>query len=288
MRKALISSALAVTATLAMSYTHASKAQTTIVVESEWLHCNDTVLVYSPACKDKAKELPTVFLLHGWSGCYRDWSEHMDIQALADETGFRIICPDGFYDSWYVNNADPAKMQWRSFFWEEFWPLMQKRYSLLPDRTFITGLSMGGHGAMNIFLDHPERFRGAGSMSGVLDLKYSGGSKTTIPPIMGATDIEDPKCRRECAVERLGRMYEMCDNKELKQKLIVVTCGQQDTKFFLAAQEFVHKCMELNLRHIAQFSPAKHRWPYWTWAVKQHVAWFGQEYRGEGIGEGDK
>ena len=71
---------------------------------------------------------------------------------------FRIICPDGFYKSWYLNNANPALMQWRTFFWEECWPEMDRRYGLKADKTFIDGLSMGGHGAMNLFLDHPERF----------------------------------------------------------------------------------------------------------------------------------
>jgi len=260
---------------------------TRLVVASEWLHCNDTVLVFSPRHKAKVKDLPTLFLLHGWSGCYSDWSRQKDLQQLCDDSGFRIICPDGFYDSWYVDNADPEKMQWRKFFWNDLWPLLDGKYGLKSDRTFIDGLSMGGHGAMSIFLDHPELFRGAGSMSGVLDLRSSGGSKERIAEILGGKDINDEPCTCQSAVNRLERVSEACGDSS-SQKLLVITCGQQDTRFFQAGKEFADRCAELGLRHITQFSPAKHRWPYWRWAVTQHLEWFRQEFSGEGIGEGDK
>ena len=71
-------------------------------------------------------------------------------------------------------------------------------------------------------------------------------------------------------------------------KLLVVTCGQQDTRFFEAAKDFVEKCTELNIRHISMFSPARHRWPYWCWVIDQHLNWFRQEISGEGIGEGER
>lgn len=282
--KRIISIIAMMTASAALAL---SSAQTIHVLESEFLHCNDTTLVFSPHSDASVRNLPTLFLLHGWSGYYGDWNKHVDVQRLSDDTGFRIICPDGFYDSWYFNNADPAQMQWRDFFWNDLWPEMSRLYGLPQDKTFVDGLSMGGHGAMNLFLDHPELFRGAGSMSGVLDLKYSGGSKSRIPVILGAADIEDPLCTCQCAVNRLDRLVQVCGD-DMSGKLLVVTCGQQDTRFFMAAQEFSARCLELGIRHISQYSPGKHRWPYWAWVVRQHIEWFRQEYSGEGIGEGER
>ena len=264
-----------------------------IVISSEHLRCDDTLLVFSPSGKEKARDLPVLFLLHGWSGNYTDWSRNKDLQKLADLNGFRIICPDGFYDSWYVDNADPGKMQWRKFFWEELWPEADRMFGLNADRTFIDGLSMGGHGAMNIFLDRPDLFRGAGSMSGVLDLWSSGGSMERIAEILGGRDINDEVCTRQSAINRLDRIALFCPssadaNNAAGKKLLVVTCGQQDTRFFEAAKDFVEKCTELNIRHISMFSPARHRWPYWCWVIDQHLNWFRQEISGEGIGEGER
>ena len=155
-------------------------AQQLVVISSPHLHADDSVLVFIPQqfeanyaeeycveCCGDPDPVPALFLLHGWSGCYRNWADKSDLQRVADESGFIIICPDGFYDSWYVNAKDPNDMQWRDFFDKELYPQIKEKYFLSPEKTFITGLSMGGHGAINLFLDDVSRFRAAGSMSGV-------------------------------------------------------------------------------------------------------------------------
>ncbi len=246
------------------------------------LGCNDTVLVYTPKVLAGEKNIPTLILLHGYSGCYRDWQSHMDLQELSDGTGFRIITPDGFYASWYLNQAGEGTMQWRKFFWEEFWPQIDSHYGLATDKTFISGLSMGGHGAMNIFLDYPERFRGAGSMSGVVDLKYTGGSKFLLPKLLGVETIED--CAPESAINRLERLKERCP--DWADKLLVVTCGTEDKTFVGATEDFSGRCRELGLRHIAMLSPGRHTWTYWTWVVWLHLRWFGEKIEGSPLGDG--
>ena len=250
-----------------------SRANKKHIIYSGWIHGNDTVLVYSPAGAEYERALPTVFLLHGYSGSYADWGNSMNLQKLADETGFRIICPDGFFQSWYFNDVNPLKMQWREFFWFDLWPLVSRMYGLDPDRTFITGLSMGGHGAMNVFLDHPDRFRGAGSMSGVLDLRHSAGSRTTIPQILGGRDIDDPRCTAQSAVNRLERIRQTCGSRA-GEKLLVVTCGEQDETFLPASTEFVERCKALNLNYIEKYAPGRHEWAYWTEAIHDHLTWF--------------
>jgi len=248
--------------------------QDTLVVNSANLHCADTVLVFSPSGRAGERGVPTLFLLHGFGGDYASWSEHADLQSHCDTFGFRIVCPDGFRDSWYLNNADPSKMQWRNFFWEELWPLLDSCYGLEVDKTFIDGLSMGGHGAINLFLDHPERFRGAGSMSGVLVLKYTGTSKRLIPEILGVESIEDPVCEWESAVERLaansGSLVEAGS-----PKLLVVSCGTED-RLLVASQEFVARCQSLGIPCTATYTPGAHTWPYWVSVLPQHLALFGE------------
>lgn len=266
--------------------------RTVHIIKSGNLHCNDTIVVYSPdiqgfccgreiCCNgdtgSRAEEgtLPVLFLLHGWGGSWRNWEDNTDLQALCDRFGFRIVCPDGFKDSWYINKTDWTNMKWREFFWTELWPMIDSEYGLDPHRTFIDGLSMGGHGAMNIFLDRPDLFAGAGSMSGVLDLKYSAGSRELIPPMIGASHIEDPECKAISAIHRLERIREICC-EEAVSKVLVVSCGSSDTKFLPASEDFVRKCQEMGLKHIALFSPGKHRWEYWTWVLPFHIEWFSQ------------
>ncbi len=244
------------------------------IVDSRYLHCNDTVAVWSPSSAAAQKSIPAVFLLHGWSGCWSNWGNKMDLQALSDETGWRIICPDGFYASWYIDNADPEKMQWRTFFWEELWPLLSEEYGLDPDRTFITGLSMGGHGAMNVFLDRPECFAGGGSMSGVLDLRYASGVTGAIPEMLGRKDIGE--CSDQAAVWRLDGVLNRVGPAVMRDKVIVVTCGTEDS-LYPASVAFSTRCRELGLPVVAMYSKGVHNWQYWTYIVRYHIGWFAEQ-----------
>lgn len=243
-----------------------------IVNSPDKLHCDDTVAVYSPSGMKNLKDIKTVFLLHGWSDSWSKWGRETDMQKLADDTGWRIINPDGFYDSWYFDNADPRKMQWRTSFWTEIWPELDERYGLKPDRTFITGLSMGGHGAMNIFLDHPERFAGAGSMSGVLDL---GATKERFPvwEIVGKSSIEE--IPEYSAINRLEAFKAGNDHEG---KLLAITCGSEDGDSFVdCSTAFAQKCDALGLKYIFMLSPGGHNWKYWPYIIYYHLGWFDEQ-----------
>ena len=264
-------------------------AQELVVIESPNLHCNDSVFVFIPQqfeaqyaaeycveCCGDPDPVPALFLLHGWSGCYRDWRNHYDIQQIADESGFIIICPDGFYDSWYVNADDPYKMQWRDFFDKELYPQMKEKYWLDPEKTFITGLSMGGHGAINLFLDDPARFRAAGSMSGVLDLAYEHG-RLGLNELLGSyDDPANPRHAAESAVNRIERAKD-------SGKLMLISCGYSDS-LYGASQAFCARCKELGVPYIEIASPGTHSWKYWGYALKLHLWYFSRILNGENLG----
>lgn len=274
--KSLISAAMSAALLLPLLCCRPSaNAPQLAVISSARIHGDDSVLVFSPKGKERLRELPTLFLLHGFGGGFRDWSQNTDLQALSDNYGFRFVCPDGFPKSWYFNDSDTSSMQWRSFFWEDLYPYVASRYGLSPDKTFIDGLSMGGHGAMNIFLDHPELFKAAGSMSGILDLRHSGGSREIIPGILGAGSIDDEICVRESAVNRLGRIRDV----GAEGKLMIVSCGTKD-KFLPSTEIFEERCRKEGLRCIAIYSPAAHRWSYWKWALPHHLDFFREELQG--------
>ncbi len=247
----------------------AAKPDIVIVKSPDKLHCDDTIAVFSPKGMKNKKDIKTVFLLHGWSDNWKKWSQKADMQKLADETGWRIINPDGFYASWYFDNADPEKMQWRTSFWTEMWPELDRRYGLKPDRTFITGLSMGGHGAMNIFLDHPECFAGAGSMSGVLDLAATR-DKFKVWEIVGKSSVDQIK-----GYSAINRLEDFKKGPHSDGKLLVVTCGSEDRNSLVdCSSAFAQKCDDLGLKYILMLSPGGHNWKYWPYIIYYHLGWF--------------
>ena len=127
-------------------------------------------LVFKPESYDSDKKYPLVFMLHGHSGDYTQWSEIVDLKYYANKYRFIIVCPDGHYDSWYVDSPILKESQFESYLFNDLVPEIFSNYGIDSNNIFITGLSMGGHGAINLFLNHPKFFKSAGSTSGILDL----------------------------------------------------------------------------------------------------------------------
>ena len=245
-----------------------SDAQEKIIFESKHLKCNDTVLVFTPSGSNRANlsRYPALFLLHGWSGNYKDWSTKTKIQEVSDKWGFVIITPDGFYNSWYLNNVNNEKMQWRDFFNNELYPGIMSRFGLDSDKTFITGLSMGGHGAINIFIDDTTRFRAAGSMSGVLNLHDTRLKETQLPEVLGPYVPENTLYSKSSAIGRISSLKGM-------KKMLVISCGAQDL-LVKSSRDFVEECEKYNIANTLIIRPGAHSWPYWIEELDLHLYLF--------------
>lgn len=279
MRHASFGRLLAVLTISTVLFSYEGHARELIVIESENLKCNDSVLVFTPRAENglEIEPVANLFLLHGWGGCYSNWSDKHDLQQISDRTGFRIICPDGFYNSWYLNNSDSSQMQWRDFFHKELYPLMQEKYNIRPESTFITGLSMGGHGAVNIFIDNPDKFRACGSMSGVLNLQLTSLKDKEVKKIVG------DKTERYDSESAVVRIASVAEKLKKENKPIIVTCGYGDV-YSICSEEFSDKCRELSVPHILMLSPGVHSWAYWGFALEEHLFLFSKILKGENLG----
>ena len=251
-------------------------AQEQIVIPSPYLKTNDTILVFTPQTPYQEQRFPVLYLLHGWSGDYGNWSTRVALQEVCNKYGFRIVCPDGFYNSWYVDSSDPQGMQWRQFFDKELYPTLQERYYTVADSCFITGLSMGGHGALNIFIDDPDRFRAAGSMSGVMDLSQTSLSNSEVSKVLGPFTMENPRFYEESVIHRVEKL-------QGGQKLMLISCGYDDV-YSAHSEELAQKCRKLNIPHVLLLTPGNHSWKYWEFALDMHLTLFSKILKGEPLG----
>ena len=241
-------------------------AQETFVLKSKFLKTVDSSLVYKPANYTVGKAYPTGFLLHGHNANFRSWSKLADLQKLADEYNFIVVCPDGLVKSWYINSPSNSGWQFESFFIKELLPEISKKYSVAKDRLFITGASMGGHGAMPLFFGHGDLFRSAGSTSGVLNLRYSGFKKTTIADLLGPYS-DDNKAFDEYSVVNL------LENIKGSNKEIIFDCGTEDY-LYIANKKFREKCDELKIKATYIAQPGAHTGGYWSKTLPVHFKFF--------------
>ncbi|WP_317128829.1 alpha/beta hydrolase [Hymenobacter elongatus] len=126
--------------------------------------------------KNKKAAYPVLYLLHGAYGHFGDWlaktPDKRLVHRLADQYNIIIVMPEGETFSFYLDSPVNKDSQFETYITKEVIGQIDNAYRTVRSSKgrVITGLSMGGHGALYLSARHPELFAAAGSMSGALDL----------------------------------------------------------------------------------------------------------------------
>lgn len=240
-------------------------AQKQLVFQSKNLPLADTTWIFTPKNLKKAQKVPAVILLHGWSGNYKQWNNIMDAQKYADEYGYILICPDGLFKSWYLNSPAKADWQYESFFFDELLPKLKTDFPIDSSKLFITGLSMGGHGALWLFLKHPELFKSAGSTSGGINLRDAIG-KFGVPELLGNPEKESNIWLKYSVIQHIDKLAGT-------QKEIIFDCGSSDF-FYQSNNALKQKCDSLKIAATYISQPGTHNAAYWKKSIRQQFEFF--------------
>ncbi len=212
---------------------------------------------------------PVVYLLHGAWGCYNDWAHKAKLDDLASDYSVIIVCPDG-QDSWYFDSPIDPKFQFETFISSELVQYVDSHYRThrSPSYRAITGLSMGGHGALWVGLRHPEVFGSIGSMSGGVDItKFP--NKWKIDQRLGK--YEDNK-----EVWAQHAVISLVDKIKPGQN-ITIDDGSED--FFYNVNMELHKALlERKIKHDFTIRPGGHTWDYWVNSLDYHLLFFSKAF----------
>lgn len=232
---------------------------------------NATVIL-PDAYREGDKRFPTVYLLHGWSGNDTDWASKSSVGELADAYGLIIVMPDGGYDKWYVDSPVSPGDKYETYVGQEVVAFVDQRFRTLPEKNAraITGLSMGGFGALHIALNHAATFGAAGSISGGVDPREFPKNWN----IAGA--FGDP-------VRNAGYW----DNQAIINNAqgfidggiaLAIDCGVDD--FFVPSNRKLHqRLLELKVSHDYSERPGGHTWDYWSNAIKYQILFFSTKFK---------
>ncbi|WP_437921604.1 alpha/beta hydrolase [Sphingobacterium sp. LRF_L2] len=238
----------------------------TIAVFSKKMNKDVKVVAISP---EKGKASSTLYLLHGHSGNYSNWvTSAPQIKELVDRFGYLVVCPDGGFDSWYWDTED-ANYQYESFITKELLPFIEKRFQVGSTRAnrAITGLSMGGHGALYLAFKHQDLFAFAGSTAGGVDIRPfpdNWGMKKRL----GAYS-ENPQKWNEHTVMELTHLVQPGALQ------LFIDCGTGD--FFYEVNNKLHeKLTYLNIPHHYLTMPGRHDWNYWSRSIAYQMEFFNQ------------
>ena len=134
--------------------------------------------VYLPSGYDAGaaqhQRYPVLYFLHGLGDNEQTlfnsggWTLLDDLRRQHKMGDFLIVAPEG-RRSFYINSAD-SSVSYSDFFLQEFMPHIEGKYRIRPGREWraISGISMGGYGALRFAFAHSGLFSAVSAQSAAL------------------------------------------------------------------------------------------------------------------------
>ncbi|MDS1135069.1 S-formylglutathione hydrolase [Nitratireductor indicus] len=196
-------------------YTHASSA----------CRCDMTFAVFVPPQAEKGP-VPVLWYLSGLTCTHANVMDKGEYRRMAAELGLMIVCPDTSPrgeavpdepDNWqfgkgagfYVDaTQEPFAENYRmySYVTQELPALIAEHFPADMSRQGIFGHSMGGHGALTIALNNPDRYKSCSAFAPIVEPSTAGWSKPAFEKYLGK-DEAAWRAHDACALVKDGARF---------------------------------------------------------------------------------
>jgi S-formylglutathione hydrolase FrmB len=209
-------------------------------IESHFLHraVRYCVMLPSGYATETSKKYPVLYFLHGLGENEQTllrsggWGLIEDLRQQHKIDDFLMVAPEG-RGSFFITSSDQRE-RYSDFFLTELLPYVETHYRTLRDRRTrgVTGLSMGGYGALRLAFAHPELFSSVSVQSPALitespqemnkDLRDAGRLAGVLGGVFG-NPIDVPHWKANDPFELLRK-----NQARIKGEAIYINCGEQD------------------------------------------------------------
>jgi S-formylglutathione hydrolase FrmB len=225
-------------------------------------------------------------LLIGFSDWLNKTPDKLLIKNLADQYNIIIVMPEGETSSWYLDSPVDPNSKFETYIFKEVVQKIDNTYRTVQNSKgrVITGLSMGGHGALYLSTRHPDVFGAAGSMSGALDMNFNKFNinedfkkrlKENFQRLLGNSDPSSEIFMNNSIVNMVQAIQ--------KNKLpIIIDCGVDD--FLIESNRELHRRLVYNnTPHDYTERPGGHSWDYWQNSLPYHLLFFSKVLKNNGV-----
>jgi S-formylglutathione hydrolase FrmB len=225
------------------------------------------------ASEHPARRYPVLYFLHGLGDNERTlfnsggWTLLDDLRSQRKMGDFLIVAPEG-RRSFYVNSAD-GSFRYSDFFLQEFLPHIEKKYRVRSGRAgrAISGISMGGYGALRFAFAYPELFSAVSAQSPALvtesPKQLDSASATGVPilsvlALVFGKPIDVPHWNANNPF-----LLAKKNAAALRNMAIYFNCGQDDNYGFeKGAVELDSELKQANVKHEYHAYPGDHSITY--------------------------
>ena len=217
------------------------------------------------------RRYPVLYLLHGLTGDYKDWSTRTNLAEYSKTIPVIIVMPDAG-NSWYTNAADGTS-KFEDYIATELPADVVQKYRTINSRhgRAIAGLSMGGYGALKLALKRPAQFSVVGSFSGAFEVTREG----QLERLIGAAESD-----------RLGQIFGPADSPTRKENDVFtlaaalrpagapyfyIDCGTSDV-LVASNRQMIEALNKSGAAYEYHEVAGGHSWDYWDRRVREFLA----------------
>ena len=197
--------------------------------------------------QEKTKRFPVVYMLHGLGDNHETlintgiWNLIEGLQQEKKIGEFVIITPNAGR-TFYVNSKD-GKVRYEDFFIREFIPAMEKKYRIGSTRATraISGISMGGYGALRFAFKYPQLFTSVAAHSAALIEQMPKGAENAGLGLFMGKSFGTPF---DPAYWKVNTPFVFARTNSLRGLKIYFDCGDNDGYGFYRGAETLHKLLD--------------------------------------------
>jgi S-formylglutathione hydrolase FrmB len=229
-------------------------------------------LYLPPSYETATKRYPVLYFLHGLNENEMRWSSRgltdlkLDKMITDGKIGEFIVAVPFGATSFYTN-VRSGTAPWEDMIVKEFIPMIESTYRVDAKRATrgISGISMGGYGALKIAMKHPEMFGSVSSHSAMLLANFADARvndrrlqmfNSLFDQIYGIN--QDLKHWEENNPIALA-----ADTKKLNGLKVYFDCGTEDEYGFQVGTKILDDMLtKAGYAHEAHLYPGNHGWDY--------------------------
>ena len=218
------------------------------------------------------KKYPVLYFLHGLNENEMRWSTRgltdvkLDKMVADGKIGEFIVAVPFGATSFYTNTR-AGNAPWEDMIIKEFLPMIESTYRVNATRATrgISGISMGGYGALKIAMKHPDLFGSVSSHSAVLlahldDAQVRGGRLA----MFNAMFDQIYGINQDLTYWNQNNPMTLAeDTKKLNGLKIYFDCGTEDDYGFQVGTKALDDMLtKAGFPHEAHLYPGRHGWDY--------------------------
>ncbi|ABG40825.1 putative esterase [Paraglaciecola sp. T6c] len=240
-----------------------------VTIHSSYLDARHDISLYN--AYSTKPDIPVILFLHGVYGNHWVWMNlggiHQVYDALQNQglEEFLLVMPSdgglkdgsaylplgqtGDYEKWIIDDVIQAVKQ------------VKVPYVTDKSRWYISGLSMGGYGALRLGVKYPEQFSAISAHSSITRIEDM------------AQFVNTPLSFYDCANANETNILYWAGKNAAALPPIRFDCGTDDP--LLASNQWLNRqFLAFGIDHMYQEYPGAHQWSYWHEHVAKSFTWF--------------